>query len=359
MKSCFLGLVVCVAMVLPSVGAAAGSAAFVAPIDGSTQAWGIGLNTEITWTDIDPSHTYVVTSSPLSTGGPCIWNPGTISSGDTSTCTINLSEVGTYTIHANDSTDATALGQVSFTVTCQGDYFPAPEGSTGLPCVPRLLYVSESASPLKFYPLVHDGYRDTTRFSFRFNRVAHVRVEVRSGEGRIIRNVGLGILATGSWSWNGRNNGGSKVATGHYRIRAVSTDGPLTAHTGNVRVEVATGWITKHATRARLGNQVSSQSTSGSCFITRDSYFKTATLDCWGGNYARVTYAFSVPATTFRVSGGVSGKLAFDDICCDGSVTKGVDRLSRRRVVAWAQVTGWRAYDVERARVTYYYKKRI
>jgi hypothetical protein len=72
-----------------------------------------------------------------------------------------------------------------------------------------------------------------------------------------------------------------------------------------------------------------------------------------------VTYGFSVPATTFRVSGGVSGGLAFEDICCDGSVTKGVNRLSRRRVVAWAQVTGLRAYDVERAHVTYYYKKRI
>jgi hypothetical protein len=51
--------------------------------------------------------------------------------------------------------------------------------------------------------------------------------------------------------------------------------------------------------------------------------------------------------------------LASDDICCDGSVTKGTSRPSRKRIVVWAQVTGWRAYDIERARVTYYYKKRI
>jgi hypothetical protein len=55
----------------------------------------------------------------------------------------------------------------------------------------------------------------------------------------------------------------------------------------------------------------------------------------------------------------LSGRLAGDDLCCTGSVPKGAYRASSKRIVAWAQVTGWRAYDVKSVRVTYYYKKRI
>jgi hypothetical protein len=51
--------------------------------------------------------------------------------------------------------------------------------------------------------------------------------------------------------------------------------------------------------------------------------------------------------------------LSFLDICCDGTVSKGGYRASSTKFVAWAKVTGWRAYDVYSARITYWYKVRI
>jgi hypothetical protein len=309
--------------------------------------------------DVDTTHEYAIrveNNDPSQSGQYCAWDPGQLAPGDTTGCGANLGTPGTWTLFAWDKSDAATLAQVAITVVCPPGYEETPTD-----CIYHAPMEAESAeaSPLVFYPLVRDGYRDTTRFSFGFSAPGSVRIDVRNSSGRVIRRVPLGTLQAGSWRWNGRNNGGHKVSTGYYRMRAVSADGYSTAHTRNIRTKVTTGWVTRSGSKRRWGNQVSSQSTSGNCFIQRSSYFGTASLDCWGGSYAKVTYGFSVPTTTFKYSGSVSGSFASDDICCDGSVTKGAYRASSRRIVAWAQVTGWRAYDVERVRVTYYYKKRI
>jgi hypothetical protein len=324
------------------------------------------MHASVRWDEVNPDHFYsIIFTAPVPGQLVMCPNPANspppppVSDGQTTTCDYDgVAHTGTWVISVQDLTDGTTLAQENVNVVCPPGYFPAPDGSD-VACVLGLLYVSESASPLKFYPLVHDGYRDTTRFSFKFNSQAHVRVEVRSREGRIIRKDSLGTRATGSWSWDGRNNAGRKVSPGYYRIRAIATSGDQSAQTANVRVQVATALVTRHATKRRRGNQVFSQSTSGSCFIQRSSFSGTAHLDCFGGNYAKVTYGFSVPTRTFRYSWSVSGSLAGDDLCCTGSVTKGAYRASSKRIVTWAQVTGWRAYDVKRVRVTYYYKKRI
>ena len=47
------------------------------------------------------------------------------------------------------------------------------------------------------------------------------------------------------------------------------------------------------------------------------------------------------------------------DICCTGSITKSGTRTSRTSFRLRTKVTGWRAYDVWSARISYKYKKRI
>jgi FlgD Ig-like domain len=359
MRKLVLGLMTMVALINAPVGAAAGSATFLAPAEGATLYWDYAA-ASIQWTEVDATHAYAVTfASTNGSGTYCSWAAGVLVNGDTKPCGLSLFELGPWTVSAVDTTDATTLAQVSFTVVCPPGYVQTPEGWADDPCKPQLYPVSASASPLKFYPLVRDGYRDATQFAFEFNRAASVRVYVRNSSGRVIRRVSLGDVASGSWGWNGRNNAGNKVPTGYYRIRAVATDGFLKKRTNIVRVQVATRWITKSATKRRWGNEVSSKSTSGSCYITRDSYYGIAMLDCWGGNYAKVTYGFSIPSTTFKISSSVRGELALSDICCYGTVSKGGYRASSKRFVAWAKVTGWRAFDVYSARITYSYKVRI
>jgi hypothetical protein len=223
----------------------------------------------------------------------------------------------------------------------------------------RLKVVSASASPLVFYPLVRDGYRDTTRFSFAFNRAASITARVKNKNGRIIRQVGFGTLQSGSWRWNGRNNAGDKVNPGYYWLRARARANGQTARSGWIRVQVKTRLITLQATKRRAGNNYSSRATSGACYVFISSYFGTANPDCFGGNYALVRYRFAIPSSAYNISWALRGGLAGDDLCCFGSISKVGTRTSSRGYVLTAKVTGYRSYEVVRARVSYSYKKRI
>jgi hypothetical protein len=72
-----------------------------------------------------------------------------------------------------------------------------------------------------------------------------------------------------------------------------------------------------------------------------------------------VTYTFAIPASAYNLSWGLSGERAGDDICCQGKITRSGWRPTSTRYKVQAQVTGWRAYTVYRAAVSYTYKKRI
>jgi hypothetical protein len=225
---------------------------------------------------------------------------------------------------------------------------------------PPVRISSVTQSPATFYPLVHDGYRDTTTTSFHLSRSAIVTARVLNSSGRTVvtRAVSYQPLAAGarSWAWNGRDNDGRRVAAGTYRIRLTGEDS--TAHVATVTstATLATRLVSRTATGTVVGPEGTRGASSG-CSAARDD--SAMELDCWGGTYARARYLFTVPASTYATSFKVRGYAPTADICCDGRISKTSSRLSKTTLDVTAQVTGWRAYNVEQVTATWTYKKRI
>ena len=122
-------------------------------------------------------------------------------------------------------------------------------------------------------------------------------------------------------------------------------------------VAISTALVNRSGSAARDGD-VSSVAASDSCYVTQDSYNLITSLDCWGGRYAMANYNFRVPASAFNVHWSARGTAPVSDICCDGRITRTGKRLSSTLFQIRAQVSGWRAFDVDRAAISYTYKVR-
>jgi hypothetical protein len=223
------------------------------------------------------------------------------------------------------------------------------------------MQVSEvSVWPGTFYPYVRDGYRDTTVMDYYLNQGADVVGTVRNSDGRTVRRIDLGWRGAGyrSLTWNGRNNSGDLVAVGYYsiQVQATNTEGSRATVTRQVRVN--TGYRTMETTKRRWGND-GNPATRGTCYVTRYSYDDYAELDCWGGRYARMTYNFSLPGNAYDVSWRVRGARSSADICCDGRISRTGRRMSSTLFRVRTEVTGWRAFEVYSASVTYKWRKRV
>jgi hypothetical protein len=228
------------------------------------------------------------------------------------------------------------------------------------PPPPKMNVSESSVSPATFYPRVRDGYKDATRISYRLNQRANVTATVRNSNGARVRTTSIGWQTGGyrAWSWNGRNDSGSAVRTGTYTVTIAATNRVGSKDSVARSVKVTTGYTSKRVTRARWGDE-GAPATSGNCKVTRNDYYGEAYLDCWGGNYAQMTYTFRIPSNARRVGWNVAGATSTADICCDGSISRTGSRTSATRMVLRARVTGWRAWDVQKASVTYTVRKRI
>jgi hypothetical protein len=72
------------ALVHAPMGAAAGSAMFLAPSDGATFVWSSQLDMSVQWADIDATHAYAVrvdNNDPAQSGQFCAWDPGQLAVG--------------------------------------------------------------------------------------------------------------------------------------------------------------------------------------------------------------------------------------------------------------------------------------
>ncbi|MGH3345537.1 MAG: FlgD immunoglobulin-like domain containing protein [Nocardioides sp.] len=206
-----------------------------------------------------------------------------------------------------------------------------------------------------FYPVVRDGYRDKVVFRWRQNHDGRATIKVTNSDGRTVRTATpRAWQGRNDWTWDGKNGNGNRVAKGRYRIKVT-----VNSNTVSAAVTVKTEIVTKTFRKRREGNQASSFTTRGNCYASRDSYDQVASLDCWGGRYAKAKYRFVIPAKAFDVRGTVDLRQNALDICCQGRITKGWSRPSNRSVALWAQVTGWRATDVDYVRVVYKQKVRI
>lgn len=232
--------------------------------------------------------------------------------------------------------------------------------SVAAPPPPPMNVGDASVTPATFYPLVRDGYRDTTKMRYRLNQRANVVATVTKSDGSRVRRVTVGWQRSGSrsWSWNGRRNNGTKVRPGRYTIKVTATSASGSKDAVSRRVSVATATVTRKGSKSRWGD-AGNAATGGNCRVTRDRYNGTGTLDCWGGSYAQMTYGFQIPSNAYDFRWSVSGELSSADICCDGIVSKTGTRTSPTQAVVRVKVTGWRAYEVSRVRVSYTYKTRI
>lgn len=206
-----------------------------------------------------------------------------------------------------------------------------------------------------FYPYVRDGYRDTVGFKWRQDRRGRALITVVNSDGRTVRAESpMRWRGRNGWVWNGRKDNGELAAEGRYRIKVT-----VNANTVSARVSARSATVTRTFRQRKEGNQATSLATRGSCYARRDSYYQVATLDCWGGRYAKANYRIAIPAAAFDVRGTVDLRRSSANICCHGRITKGWSRPSNRMVALWAKVTGWRATDVNFVRVVYKQKVRI
>jgi len=156
--------------------------------------------------------------------------------------------------------------------------------------------VSEvSASPATFYPVVVDGYRDTTdiRFSLAADSVdTSVTVYEPDDFGRCcgapVRSADLGPLAKGrrAWTWDGTDDGSALAPTGRYFVRVTATDADAVSETSRAaRVELTTGTIRLTATKRKDGSAYAKLADEqpneiGDCIVTRDKAAGTTSVLC-------------------------------------------------------------------------------
>ena len=137
-----------------------------------------------------------------------------------------LTAVGTCYLTIDTTTDYRTLASALFTVTAQ----PAgvePGGDPG--SVPEPVAVDVvGVQPATLYPVLRDGYRDTTKVVYVVNLAAKVTTTVTNRRtGRVVARAGSDVAAgRRTWTWNGKI-GGRPAPAGGYRVavRVVATDG--------------------------------------------------------------------------------------------------------------------------------------
>jgi hypothetical protein len=201
-----------------------------------------------------------------------------------------------------------------------------------------------------FYPLVRDDYQDSARFSWRQSSDARPTLSiVDTATGAVVRTATpYAYTGRNTWDWNGKDDLRQLVTEGRYNI-TVTLDGTSTSASVRVDSEI----VAREFSVRKEGNQGVRFSTRGNCQAYRDSYEMVATLDCWGGRWARGKYVLSIPANAIDVRGTIDLVRSDADICCRGRITKGWSRTSKRSVAFWAQVSGWRATTINFVRVRY------
>jgi hypothetical protein len=285
----------------------------------------------------DYAHQYVIA---LRDHGRDVWSTTLTSTGGSFSWIVpTLTAPGRYHVVVEDAQGQNVYADQAFTVD------PRP-----------LMLSGVDASPAKFFPRVRDGYRDSVTISFRLNDVAGVQWSVRDAAGHRVRAEPGRTRPEGDGHvrWNGRDDSGRRVPKGTYtvKLRGLTEDGRKDV--ARVEVRVATKKVWHSETASFDGRETTDRARSRSCYFR--SLFGELTLDCWGGRFAEVTYAFRVPRTATHVSWRVRGEV---NCCDDGRITKDARRVSDRRVVISVRVTNWRSYTARRASIEYDWYTRL
>jgi hypothetical protein len=213
------------------------------------------------------------------------------------------------------------------------------------------------ASPDPFYPLVRDGYRDTTKLTWTQSLAGAVSVTVK--------NHGTfhpGSFSPGQhgWRWSGKTAAGGKLPPGLYYLRVTVVDKHgARASSPWVAVHIATGWMTVSKSMSQLGSSIDGTKVwSKPCGFARNYYQQgDAVVACGAGGKAALFYEFAVPRTT--VSSNIKANFKVRADSGSGKIFGGVFRPKATLVVSYVGVNGKRVLEVLKALLQFAYKVRI
>jgi hypothetical protein len=215
---------------------------------------------------------------------------------------------------------------------------------------PALELHSLTRTSASIYPWVRDGYYDYVDFEWETSRPATHAITIRNSNGTLVRSATVGgSEGYNWWTWGGYSNAGKPAAPGIYTVKVVATDEDNQKADASTQITVRRTTVTTGKTLIKNGDN-GARAATGSCYATRDSWEQTTDLDCWGGRYARVTYSFTIPSNATNVSWNTSGSRPPADFCC---ITRTGSRPRSNLYQVRVQVTGWRAYTVNRAWIHY------
>ncbi|MGH2629925.1 MAG: FlgD immunoglobulin-like domain containing protein [Actinomycetota bacterium] len=193
--------------------------------------------------------------------------------------------------------------------------------------LPRL--VSDlSAKPSPFYPLVDDGYKDTTKIRFSLAAdTTDTTIAVFDADtygrccGTQVLAEDLGPLAEGarSWTWDGTRDDASSAPKGTYFVRVEATDADDVSVVSKAqKVRVTKGKIRLTATKqkdgsayARVGDERAT-AIGGDCSVSRDLPTREARVLCANADVS-VFWRWAlkpgerIESVSFVVHGGIYG----------------------------------------------------
>lgn len=162
---------------------------------------------------------------------------------------------------------------------------------------PRLRLTDVRVGPATFFPLVRDGFRDTTTINFRTNKPSRNRVHVMKGA-RTLKRIELGNQSGGShkWTWNGTDGAGRKVEPGRYKLQVIASAHGETKRTSRT-VKAHTRVLRKNFSQSKRGTAFRSRGKRGNCNF--DRLDGEALLTCLFG-VAWTDYVFKMSPGSLR-----------------------------------------------------------
>lgn len=168
--------------------------------------------------------------------------------------------------------------------------------------------VQVEQTPKIFYPLVQDGYLDSTTTTVTTSQSAQVAIEVMTASGESIWSrgpVNVGYYDPGwaddggdvEWTWNGRNSAGKIMSVGTYTVYVNATPNngePAITDTTTVRIARGTRWI-KGKTKIPGGSFYASKAT-GKCKVDK----RRAHIACRGRGYAQLDWRVKLGKVKIR-----------------------------------------------------------
>jgi hypothetical protein len=305
---------------------------FLAPFSG---------NVSVHWDSIAyPNDTYIVDIEKNgSLFKQCQYN-GAVLENTTTRCSLSSLRQGRYDAWVVNDSEWEVLDHVAFEVR------------------PRLTLTDVRVGPSTFYPLVRDGFRDTTTIRFRTNKTSRNRIQVKKN-GRTVRRVDLGNQPQGPhrWVWNGKDSGGRKVTPGYYNLQ-VSTSASGETKKVSRRVKAHTRVLRRNFSKSKRGTAYRSRGKRGNCNF--DGFQGEALLTCLFG-VAWADYAFEMSPGSLRhiVRGPVvhGGGFRYRNGIVRCHAANDAARRGRTLIMRFISngSNGWSQCWVVSARVNYHY----